>query len=185
MKKIWLCFLLFLFVLAVFGCSREKTEKPEVLAHINGYDLTLDEFKNQLTSEIEMDKDFKLTREAKQAFLNELIKKEILIQEAKRLKLDTREAFRRAIERYWESTLIRDLLEMKGREISGKTYVTEEEIQSRYKAMKASDGSLPPLGEMRKEITRKLKEEKKSKFLEDWINHLKQKAKIKIDERLL
>ncbi len=185
MKKIRLCFMLFLLVVAASGCSRGKEEQPEVLARISDYDLTVDEFKSQLTSEIEMDKDFKLTREAKQTFLNELIKKEILIQEARRLKLDTREEFRRAIERYWESTLIRDLLEKKGREIAGKTFVTEEEIQARYEAMKTSDGSLPTLGVMREDIAGKLKEEKKSKALEAWINQLKKKTEIKIDERLL
>jgi hypothetical protein len=185
MKRKGIYLLLICCSLSLFACTRESKEKPEVLAKINDFDLTVDAFQSQLASELEMDKDFKLTREAKQAFLNELIKKEIFIQEARRLKLDTKEAFRRAIERYWESTLIRDLLEMKGREIAGKTYVTEEEIQSRYNAMKASDRTLPPLGEMREEITRKLKEEKKSKLLEAWINRLKQKAKIKIDERLL
>ncbi|MBW2095298.1 MAG: SurA N-terminal domain-containing protein [Deltaproteobacteria bacterium] len=185
MRKKWFYLVLLLLLVGFSGCKREHEEKPEILARINGYNLTLDEFQKQLASEMEMDKEFKLTRDARKAFLNELIKKEILIQEARKLKLDTREAFRRAIERYWESTLIRDLLTLKAKDIAGKTYVSEEEIEARYKAMKAGDKTLPPLNDVREEIKKKLKEEKKTALLEKWINNLKKKADIKINEKLL
>jgi len=185
MRNKWFCLVLLLMLVGFSGCQRENGEKPEVLARINDYNLTLDEFQKQLASEMEMDKEFKLTRKARKAFLNELIKKEILIQEARKLKLDTREEFREAIERYWESTLIRDLLELKAKDIAERTYVSEEEIAARYKAIKAADKTLPPLDAMREKIRKKLKEEKKTAFLQEWINNLKKKADIKINEKLL
>jgi len=185
MRKKWFCLFVLLILVCFSGCKRENGEKLEILARINDYNLTLDEFQKQLASEIEMDKEFKLTRGARKAFLGEIIKKEILIQEARRLKLDTREAFRRAIERYWESTLIRDLLALKAKDIAEKTYVSEEEINARYKAMKAADETLLPLNDVREEIKKKLKEEKKTTLLEEWINDLKKKADIKINEKLL
>jgi len=185
MKKKWFYLLVSLILAGSFGCTRESGEKPEVLARINNYNLTLPEFQKQLASEVEMDKEFKLTRDAKEAFLNELIRKEILIQEAKRLRLDRREEFRRAIERYWESTLIKDLIELEAKDIAGKTYISEEEIAARYQAIKAADSTVRPLKEMREEIVKKLKDKKKTELLEAWISNLRKKAHIVVNEKLL
>ncbi len=185
MRRAWLCLVLSVFLAGFSACGRENGEKPEILARINDYNLSLDEFQKQLASEVEMDKEFKLTREAKKAFLNDLIRKEILIQEARKLKLDTREEFRRAIERYWESTLIRDLIELKAKDIAEKTYVSEEEIAARYKAMEAAGRTLPPLKDVREKIRKRLMEEKRTKLLEAWISALKKKAHIEINEKLL
>lgn len=111
-------YVLVLFVsLSLFCCSQEKPVESKILARINDYNLTLDEFHHQLAAELEFDKDFKLTEEAKQEFLEELIVKELLIQEAKRLKLDRKDKFIRTIERYWESTLIKGLMDLKSKEI--------------------------------------------------------------------
>jgi hypothetical protein len=185
MGKQWFCLLVFLILAGFFGCTRETGEKPEVLARINDYNLTLPEFQKQLASEVEMDREFKITRDAKKAFLNQLIRKEVLIQEARKLKLGTREEFRRAIERYWESTLIKDLIELKAKDIAGKTYISEEEIAARYKAIKAADGTVPPLKDTRDEIVKKLKDKKKTELLEAWISDLRKKAHIEVNEKLL
>ena len=185
MRKVGIYLWALLLIAGFSGCSGESNEKPEVLARINDYRLTLDEFQRQLATEMEMDKEFKVTRGARKDFLDDIIKKEILIQEAQKLKLDTREEFRRAIERYWESTLIRDLLDLKAKEIAERTVVTEEEIKARYKALKGKDETLPSLQNLREEIERKLKEEKKTALLENWINDLKTKAHIEINENLL
>ena len=181
------CFsaVLLLLSLILCACSQEKAEEGKMLARINDFTLTLDGFQRQLAAELELEEDFKLTNEAKKEFLEELIRKELLIQEAKKLHLDTRDAFVRAIERYWESTLIRDLIELKSKEIQEKTYVTQEEIEARYKEMKGSDETLSPLREIQEEISTELQEEKKSYLLEEWISELRKKAKIEINEQLL
>lgn len=185
MKKRPLC-LFFLFLsLSLLGCSQEPPRSGKILARINDYNLTLDEFQRQLAADMEWDKDFKLTKEAKRDFLEELIRKEVLIQEAKRLNLDRKEKFVRAIERYWESTLIRNLMDLEGKEIDRKTYLSQEEILAHYKTMKESGEALPPLSHIEDKITRELREEKKSRMLKEWVNDLREKAKIEIDQELL
>lgn len=181
------CFSAVLFFLSITlcCCSPEKVEEHNILARINDYNLTVDRFQHQLAAELELEKDFKLTNEAKKEFLEELIKKELLIQEAKKLRLDTRDSFIRAIERYWESTLIRDLIELKSKEIQKRTYVSQEEIEARYKEMKGSDETLSPLEEIQEEISTELQEEKKSHLLDEWIGELRKKANIEINEQLL
>ncbi len=176
--------IIFLFT-TLFGCSNGSHQDHKVIAKVNDYDLTLNEFQYQLASELELEKDFKLTKTAKREFLEQLIRKELLIQEAKKLKLDTKEEFRRAIEKYWESTLIKNLLELKSREISKRCIVSEEEIQDRYKRMKKENPNLPALEQIRDKILETLREEKKTRLLDQWISELRNKANVKIDESLL
>ncbi len=177
------------FILALFflfpSCSQDNEKEQKILCRINNYPLLLEDFQQQLAMEVEMNNEFKLTRKARKDFLEGLIKKELLIQAAKRQHLDREEKFIKAIERYWESTLIRDLMDKKGKEINSRIFVTEEEIQTRYEKMKTRDPSLPPITDMEIAIASMLKEEKKTRMLDEWLNHLKSNAKIEIDERLL
>ena len=170
---------------SILSCAQEKIEKKKTLAEINDYVLTLDEFQVQLAEELELDRDFKLTKKTKRDFLDQLITKEILIQEAKKRNLDRREKFIRAIERYWESTLIRDLMVMEGQGIEKRTVVSQEEIEMQYAKLKEQDENQPPLESIREEISKKIMEDKKSKLLAEWVNQLKQKAKIEINHDLL
>lgn len=176
---------IFLLLLSPFSCSQDRTEDGKILCRINECNLPIEEFQRQLAEDLELNSDFKLTQRAKREFLEELIKKELLIQEAKKLKLDREDKFIRAIERYWEATLIKDLMELKGEEISKRIFVSEEEIEARHKEMKKLDDGLPPLTEIHDRIGEDLKEEKKTRVLEEWINELKKNANIEIDEGLL
>ena len=185
MKKSFLYLLVSTLSLCLFYCGPENTEKGRILARVNDYELTLEEFQYQLAAELELDGDFKLTKEAKKEFLEGLIKKELLIQEAKKLHLDRKEKFIRAIERYWESTLIRDLMELKSKDISERTYISQEEIDGYYAEMQKSGEELAPLKELEEKIAKELKEEKKTRMLEEWINGLEEKAKIQINQELL
>ncbi|MCG6880457.1 MAG: SurA N-terminal domain-containing protein [Deltaproteobacteria bacterium] len=183
-KRLFGVFMLGLF-LSFSACGNQQEENGEVLAKINDFQMTLKEFKTQLAANLEFEKDFKLTREAKEEFLNSLIQKELLIQEALKLKLERKKKFIEAIERYWEATLIKNLMELKGKEISATTYVSEEEIQARYDKMKKSNPDLPPLVDMRTQLQDKIKREQKTRDLAKWIEDLRKSAVIEIDQKLL
>ncbi len=178
----WVFVILCCFILS---CAQEKKEENQALAKINDYVLTFDEFQVQLAEELKLDREFKLTQKAKKDFLDQLVVKEVLIQEAKKRDLDRKEKFIRAIERYWESTLIRDLMVMEGQEIEKRTVVSQEEIELRYEKMKELDENQPPLESIRERISEKIMRDKKNKMLEEWVNQLKQKAKIEINQKLL
>jgi len=171
--------------LQILSCSGDQPEKDEVVAIINDYSFTLKEFQTELSAELEMDNDFKLTKEARSNFLEDIIRKELLIQEARRLALDQQESFIRTIERYWESTLIRELIEKKNLDIEKIAIVSQEEIERRYKAMKDTDSSTPPLEDLEEEIEKTLKDRKKTRLLKDWITSLRDNAEIEINEELL
>lgn len=171
--------------LLLISCTDQSAHKTDIVAEVNDFRLSQDEFERQLAAELEFDDDFKVTMDAKKKFLNDLIEKEILIQEAKKLKLDRKEKFIRAIERYWESTLIRDLLELKGADIDKTTIISEEEISAYYNERKKADPSLPPPAQIRDTLQDDLKEKKKRQKLQQWISGIREKAKIKIHEDML
>ncbi len=185
MKRGLLYFLLLLLITGLLCCTQETPEEKKILCRINEYDLIVDDFQLQLAEELELDSEFKLTNKAKQAFLEELIRKELFIQEAKKLKLDRKDKFVRAIERYWESTLIRNLMDSKCEEISKRITVSEEDIVSRYTEMKQLNDSLPPFEEIHEQLKDGIKEEKKTQTLEKWIEDLRSKAIVEIKQDLL
>lgn len=172
-------------IASLLGCVDDPSNSGSALAKINDYELRSDDFDRQLSAELELDPDFKLTYTAKKRFLERLIRKELMIQEAIRLKLDHEEKFVKAIERYWQSTLIRDLMLLKGEEINKKTYVTQEEIESRYLKIRESGETDLQLEAVREQILSDLKEEKKTNKLQEWVNGLQENAIIEIDGELL
>ncbi len=173
------------FILSLLGCADDRSGNEPVLARINDYELSLNEFDRQLFSEMEMDPEFKLTVKAKKAFLEQLIRKELMIQEAVRLKMDREEKFVKAIERYWQSTLIRDLLLHEGDDINQTTYISQAEIEARYLQMKKEEETDLDLKNVKDQIIAELKEEKKTKKLQNWVNDLRKNATIEIDQELL
>ncbi len=187
MNKNIICFFLVFFTLSFFACSNEtqKEKNNDTLAKINGYKLSYDEFQRQLADELRYSPDIKLTKDVREKFLNQLIQEQLLIQEAKKLKLDRKKEFVRAIERYWKSTLIRNLLEIKGEEISKTILIPQEEVEAYYKRLKKSGKPVPPLEKMQDKIVKKLKEKKKREELKKWMTDLRKKANIKVNQKLL
>jgi len=185
-KTLYPVIMVFLFAIGLLaGCPGDPESDGKTLARINDYRLSLSDFQYQLANELEMDRTFKVTDEARKAFLEDIIRKELLLQEAERLKLDREEKFIRAIERYWEATLIRDLMEKKSREIDDRIFITEEELKTYYEERKARDPALAPLNQVEEELGRELREIKKTETMRQWMDELRQKAVIEINDRLL
>jgi len=182
-KKVYLLFItLFFFVIC---CTQKHSTEQEIIAKVNDYDLPLKEFEDQLATDLNFEQDFKLTKEAKKEFLEQLIRKELLIQEATKLKLHQREKFIKAIERYWEATLIKDLLELKGEEFAKRTYVSQEEIEARYQEIKKERADIGPIENVRDSISREIAERKKREKLAEWMKQLRDRSDIYINEELL
>ena len=185
-KTLYPLIVVFLFAIGLLaGCPGDPESDGKTLARINDYRLSLSDFQYQLANELEMDRTFKVTDEARKAFLEDIIRKELLLQEAERLKLDREEKFIRAIERYWEATLIRDLMEKKSREIDDRIFITEEELKTYYEEKKARDPGLAPLNQVEEKLGKELREIKKTETMRQWMDELRQKAVIEINDRLL
>lgn len=169
-----LCFLL-------SGCTESSEDKTEYLLRVNYYTITNEEVDSSLKLEAELDSNFYLSEDTRTEYLKGLIQSQVLIQEAKKQKLDQRELFRQTIQRYWESTLIRDLLADKGEQLRKTTLVTEEEVEVYYQDNKVflPEGTLE---ELRQELVTKLTDQKVNARLAAWIEELKASATIEIKD---
>lgn len=111
------------------GCSAPAPQKArEVVAKINDYQLTTDDFNHEKTPllpylQIEQDKG-----RMKEIILDELINRQILLQEAQRQGLDKERPFMKEIENYWKQALLTSLLKKKSEELSADTQVLDEEL---------------------------------------------------------
>jgi len=186
MKSKTISFTIFIMFLVSFVCcSKEPVPKEEIIAKVNDYNLSLKEFEDQLVTDLNFDENFKLTKEAKKEFLEQLIRKELLIQEATKLELNRKEKFIKAIERYWEATLIKDLMELKGQEFARRTYVSQEEVEARYQELKKEGADMGPMKEVQQVIYKEIAERKKREKLKEWMDGLRDSSQIYINEELL
>ena len=112
MSSIWLMVGVVWVIGLCFGCG-QKAEEKKVVARINNYVMTVEDFEDEIEySPYTPDgtKDF-------EELLELAITKQVLIQEAQRQGLDKRKSFMKTIERYWRQTLIKELLEKESQRI--------------------------------------------------------------------
>lgn len=78
----------------------------EVALKINKLEVTADEYRDYAAERPYAGEDFR-------EIVDSLVTRELLVQEAKRLNMDKEEAFRKSIERFYEQSLAKTLLERK------------------------------------------------------------------------
>lgn len=131
MRYIYIVAGLILIIVGISGMTLLKPRTPvsREAVKVNGRLVTLDEFAKAYEEKAATCP----VRPDKKQFLDDLVTREILIQEAKRLGLDREEPFRRSIQNYYEQTLLKNLTQKKMSDI--KVSVSEEEIASYYASM--------------------------------------------------
>jgi hypothetical protein len=178
-------YLLVLFLAALAaGCQPGKeSEQKDVAIQINESKISLEEFNDLIKFEAYVDPQMNLTAEDRDRFIEYLIRKELLIQEAARLKLDRKPDFVRTIEKYWESTLIRNLLDLKSAELRKKVLITADEVKAYYARHQSEFDQ--PFEAVKGEIKKTLESERLEKKLEEWTRKLRKSADIKVNRPLI
>lgn len=134
----------------ITGCVKEP-DKNQIVAQINNYAVTIEDFKHEAGMSI--------SGVSKELILQDIVTKELLLQEAQKMGLDKNKAFMKEIEDYWKQSLIKRLINIKGAEFLAAVRLTDEEA----KAGQDQDW---------------LKMKKAQTLLELWINNLAKDAKI-------
>ena len=147
MRRVFGFVLIGCFVLA--GCSYDTGGGDKrVVAQINKYKMTADDLRYELGNVPYDNMELLGTKEGRQEYIDSLVDKELLLQEAQHQGLDREKDFMKSIESYWEQTLLKLLLERKSKEISGLVHVYDNEIDRYYK----NSGEIQPLSRVKKEI---------------------------------
>ena len=180
------CYLKYIILLTLlcFVCSgcAEKMPSEKIAITINNYSISAAEF-NKLFSEVKISED---TPKAREAFLENLINRKLMLQEAQRQQLDRKGYFLKAIERFWEQSLLSIVIDKKIKEISKGITVSEEEIQNYYNAwIKANPDEQKTLDELSETIKWQILRQKQAVVLNSWVKTLKDKANVKIDKKAI
>lgn len=169
--------IMLLAMIVIAGCGSQADDERDIVARVSDRNITADEFRCVLGESYKKGI-APLTEAEKEDILDQMIKKELLIQEAKRRNLDQDEDFRKTIETYWEQTLIRNLLNQAGKELSCKIYVSKEDIADFKKEQGATEASMSA-----QKIEEELFERKKTEALREWLEKLKTSASVKINRK--
>ena len=178
MKK----YLFFLLVsVFVIGCGRAPKEKIP-LAKINNYEITKEEFEQEF-------KDSSLGRtdtpESRKEFLDNLINRKLILQDAQKKGLDKDKSFLKLIERFWEQSLLKIALDKKTKEIAGSALVSDKTIEEVYDKMLAEGKADKSYDLMYQQIKWEITKLKEAKAMNDWVAELRKKAEIKINEHAI
>ncbi|HLE09316.1 MAG TPA: hypothetical protein VI914_06780 [Thermodesulfobacteriota bacterium] len=128
--------LIFLLCLTAFfpSCARKK-EREEKVATVNGAPILLMDFQREVFLASRRDPNLKTTHGALKELLQTDIDRKLMIQEAVRMGLSEDEHFAETIKKFWEQTLIRELINAKTREWSDRLFVTDDEVKKHYERM--------------------------------------------------
>jgi len=108
-------------------------EKEKVVATVNGAHITAAELQQEAA---DYGKNNRVTRHTVNDQLHLMIEHKLLIQEAIKMGISEKKEFAETIKDFWEQTIIRNLIEAKAGELSGKIFVTDQEIANEYERMK-------------------------------------------------
>lgn len=178
-----LCFSLF-FILP-FSCSERPSHEEKPLAQVNDFVITQADFIRELSASARLRDDIGVSQTDREECLNTRIRKELLIQAAISQGLDKEDEFRQAIEKFWEQTLITELLRRESVRLEREVIVTKEELEDQYREMARNDPGTPPFGELVRTIEKNIRETKKTKAMEAWVDRLWKNAKITVHEENL
>ena len=156
-----------------------ESPSRQVLAQVNGEKITVEEFKQEL-SKVE-DPLGQMFREEPQPFLEEIIVKKLLLQEAKREGISSpvrtyKDKEKDALSP--EEFLISELMKKK---FSAPPSVTKEEIKNFYAMLKAQMGG-KTLEEVSPAIEQLIREGKQQEQVKVYVGELRSKSKIEIDQ---
>lgn len=178
MKKYAL--LLFVLMLAA-GCGGVPKDKV-VLVKINNYEITQDEFEQEFKDSSFGRVD---TLESRRDFLNNLINRKLILQDAQNKNLDKDKSFLKMIEKFWEQSLLRLALDRKTKEVAGASFVSDKTIEEVYQKMFKDGKTDKSYDKMYHQIKWEITKLKESQMMNNWIEELRKNADIKINKALL
>ncbi|MBI5746876.1 MAG: peptidylprolyl isomerase [Nitrospirae bacterium] len=113
----------------IIGCEQRKDVGGKVVAQINGREIRDDEFKMRFSRLTPALKSKYSDEKGKREFLEEIIKRELLLQEAKKAGIEKDQVLLERIEEMRERLILNEFLQ---REVEGKLVTTDKELEDYY-----------------------------------------------------
>ena len=113
----------------IVGCGQGKDAGGKVVAQINGREIRDDEFKARFSRLSQSLKSKYSDDKGKREFLEEIIKRELLLQEAKKAGIEKDKVLLDRIEEMKERLILNEFLQ---REVEGRLVTTDKELEDYY-----------------------------------------------------
>jgi len=168
-------------LLILTGCSRVKQDS-DIVINVNDYKITRAEFERDFK-----DSSFGRfdTAESRREFLNNLIDRILILQDAEKRSLDKDPKFLAMVEKFWEQSLLRVALEKKSKEVAGSSYVSDKTVEEAYQKMLKDGKVSKPYDAMYQQIKWDITKLKESQMISDWIFELHKDSKVRISDDLI
>lgn len=167
-----------LFLAGCYSCQEPK----DTAVKINNYRISQAEFEQEFQDSVFARDD---TPQSRREFLDNLIDRTLILQDAQGKGLDKDPKFLKAVEKFWAQSLLKSALEKKSREIAGASSVSDKEIEEAYKKMFESGRTSAPYDEMYQELKWELTRRKESAMMNDWLVALRKQADIRLKDDLI
>lgn len=178
MKKYLIALLLLSFL---FGCGGQLKDK-KVIAKINNYEITREEFEEEFKDSTFGRVD---TLESRKEFLDNLINRKLILQDAQAKGLDRDKSFLKAIEKFWEQSLLKITLDRKTKEVAGSGLVSDKVVEEAYNRMFKEGKTDKTYAQMYNQIKWEITKLKEIQMMNDWIAQLSKKARLEVNYDLL
>ena len=176
MKKI--VFMSLLLILSVgVGCG----SKEKAVIVVDNIEITAKEFQKAFNAS----RFASMGKDGQKAFLGEYISSKLILKEAEKMGLDKDPQFLSDIQFFWEKALLKLVLSKKTKELASDVDVTGQEISDYYNKYKESHFVDKELPGAYSQIKWLLLKEKQNRVMASWVESLKAKANIKIDNKIL
>jgi hypothetical protein len=175
--------LILVFMIPVFlvGCCPYNKPKGAAIK-INNYEITKAEFEQEFKDSSFGQVD---TLESRKEFLDNLINRKLILQNAQANGLDKGKDFLKMIERFWEQSLLKLALDRKSKEIAGVSIVSDKEIEGAYKNLLKEGKTDKPYEQMSQQIKWGLTKVKESQMMNQWLMQLRKGANIQVNKELI
>ncbi len=158
------------------GCG--QGDKSPVLATVNGEKITVADMNKQLEEMPPAYQEMFSDPMNKEKLVTRLVKERLLLQEAKKAKLEQREDIKKKIKAIKDQLLVQEVINLN---VISKITISDKEVADYYKANKEKIQQYA-VGKSFNEIKGQLKEialqEKQNSSFERWIKRLEDEAKI-------
>ncbi len=160
------------------GCARGPSETTAV--RVNEFVMSADEFQEQFDNS-----DYPANKQGKEKFLKDLISRKLLLQEAEQMGLDKQPEFLKEVERFWEKTLLKNIIYRKSKELAGEVSVYEDEIRAQYEKMVDKGAAEGSYEEMYDRIKWQLLRQKQEAAFNEWLKGLRENSEVEVNKQLL
>lgn len=159
------------------ACSGKPDEASTVLALINGREITSGEFDLRWSQLPEFALKTYAGLNGRRKFLDELITRELLLQEARKRGFDRDRALVEHVERFKERILLDQLIR---EEVDARITVTPEDMQAYYAANPGNFGASLSFEDAQDQVKEQLQVEKKRQRFDELVASLRAKAKLRV-----